>query len=194
MDAVARPLVVIGGPNGAGKSTCAAYLVPPGMPFVNADEIARDLPATPCRNVEIEAGRLMLQRLDDLERARTSFATETTLASRSLAPRIARLREAGWEFHLVYVTVPSPDLSVMRVAARVRAGGHHVPEETIRRRFQAGRRNFNELYRPLADFWEVYENSQASLPRLVAWGERGGLPYILDADIWRRVRGGGADG
>ena len=140
--AVTAPQIIVnGGPNGAGKSTVAARLIPPTMEFVNADEIAKTLAETVADAVNVQAGRLMLQRLDKLEAHRASFAIETTLASRSLAPRIQRLR-ARVCVHLVYSWVPDAYFSIARVAERVRRGGHHIPEDVICRRYKSGLQNF----------------------------------------------------
>ncbi len=181
-------VVVIAGPNGAGKSTLARRLLPPGMAFVNADEIARDLPAEVSGNRDMEAGRLLLRRLDELSEAKQSFAVETTLASRSLAPRIARLRaERGYTFDLFFIWSPSPDFSILRVASRVRAGGHHVPEEVIRRRYIAGLRNFFDLYRPLADRWRVYRNVRVGERALVASGSATGKINVYERALWSAI-------
>src|SRR4051794_34042485 len=150
-------VVVIAGPNGAGKSTCATTLVPEGAVFLNADEIARDLPGYPSRSADFQAGRRLLARMDELAENRADFALETTLANRSFGPRLARLREAGYRVRLLFVWLPSADLAVRRVAARVRRGGHDIPELTIRRRYAAGLSNLFELYRPIADSWQVYD-------------------------------------
>src|SRR5438128_1653968 len=98
-------VIVLAGPNGAGKSTAAAHLLPQGIVFVNADEVAKTLPGYPSTAVDIQAGRLVLEQLDALERERTSFAVETTLSSRSLAPRLARLRRLGYKFRLLFLFV-----------------------------------------------------------------------------------------
>lgn len=99
---------------------------------------------------------------------RRSFALETTLASRSLAPKIARLKEQGYRFLLLFIFVPDVALSVERVASRVRLGGHDIPEPTIRRRYAAGIRNFFGLYAPMADRWRVYDNTSLFYPRVIA--------------------------
>lgn len=158
--------VMIGGPNGAGKSTCAPALLPDGVPYVNADEIAKGLDDCDGRNVR--AGRLLFAEWDRLARERADFAVEMTMASRSLAARIRHLREIGYRFDLIYLTLPSVDLAIARVAARVRAGGHDIPESTIRRRYALGPRHFQELYRPLADAWYVYQNVEPGRPKAVA--------------------------
>ena len=160
MPGAAPSVIVLAGPNGAGKSTAAAHLLPQGITFVNADEVAKTLPGYPSIAVDMQAGRLVLEQMDELERERTSFAVETTLSSRSLAPRIARMRRSGYKFRLLFLFVPNADFSVQRVASRVRQGGHAIPEETIRRRHAAGINNFFSLYQPLADRWAVYDTTK----------------------------------
>ena len=98
-------ILVISGPNGAGKSTCISRYLPAGMAFLNADDIAKELPDYPSASADIQADRIVLSRMDDFEERRESFAVETTLATRSLAVRIARLRQSGFRFHLVYEAI-----------------------------------------------------------------------------------------
>lgn len=164
--------VVIAGPNGSGKSTCAELLLPPGMSFINADMIAQELSGARSTTADLQAGRILVGRLDDLEANRADFAIETTLATKKLGPRLARLMESGYETHLIFLWMPSDEMAVHRVAARVRAGGHDVPEETIRRRYRAGISLFFSLYQELADTWKVYDNSSIADPKLIAWGRR----------------------
>ena len=184
-----RPsVVVLAGPNGAGKSTMAAELrveVLGAAEFVDADVIARNLPRS--RSVAITAGRAMLRRLDELGAGRRDFGFETTLASRSLVPRIRRLARAGYECHLVFLWLPNADLAVARVADRVRLGGHAVPEQTIRRRYRSGLRNFFALYRPLTTTWRMYDNSTYEL-RLIASGAGRETRAVNDATLWERIR------
>lgn len=190
-----RPLVVVlGGPNGAGKSTAASALLPDDISFLNADEIAKTLPGYPSRSADLLAGRILLESLDNLERRRESFAVETTLASRSLAPRIARLRRAGYVFELIFVWTPSADFSIRRVAERVRLGGHAVPEETIRRRYEAGLKNFFSLYLPLSDIWSIYDNTNTQSPRKIALGTSGKLIKVVDGELWGVMCGRVTDG
>jgi predicted ABC-type ATPase len=101
---------------------------------VNADVIARGLSGFSAEAVALDAGRMMLERLHELAAGQQSFAFETTLASRSFAPWIAKLKQSGYEFHLAYFWLPTADMAVARVTERVRAGGHAVPEGDIRRR------------------------------------------------------------
>jgi predicted ABC-type ATPase len=186
---VSPPLIIIlAGPNGAGKSTAAAHLLPPEMAFLNADEIAKGLPAYPSQAADFEASRILLTRLKDLSEANADFAVETTLASRSLAPRIEQLRKASYIFRLVFLYLPSPELSIARVSGRVRLGGHHIPEATIRRRYVAGIRNFFELYQPLADLWGVYDSRKSTPPRLIASGVSTEIRKMVDPVSWASMR------
>ena len=183
-----RPhVLILAGPNGAGKSTAAASMLwsPLGISeFVNADVIAQGLSGFNAEGVAMQAGRVMLTRLKQLAAARASFAFETTLASRNFAPWVGALRRGGYAFDLYFFWLPSPDLAVQRVAARVRAGGHGVPEETIRRRYDRGLRNFFRVYLPLASTWYFYDSSADSGPRPVAFGEGGAAPTVVDAAVW----------
>jgi predicted ABC-type ATPase len=154
--------------------------------FVNADTIAQGLSAFNPQGAAIAAGRIMLARLKELAAARESFAFETTLASRTFAPWIAGLIAAGYAFHLVFLWLPSPDLAVERVAERVRAGGHHVPEEVIRRRYTKGIKNFFSLYQPLATTWRVY-NTESVPPPLIATGS-GIVEKINDPVNWNAIK------
>ena len=136
----------------------------------------------------LEDPRAMLTRLEDLARRRRSFAFETTLASRSFAPWLARRRRDGYRIALVFLWLPNAELAIARVAQRVAAGGHAVPESTIRRRFDRGLRNFFELYLPLADTWFLYDNSDLAAPRGIARGQRTDEIEALDEEAWRSLQ------
>jgi predicted ABC-type ATPase len=153
--------------------------------FVNADTLAQGLSAFRPDDVALEAGRIVLRRLDGLESQRKSFAFEATLASHALARRLARLRENGYRVNIVYLWLPTADLAIARVQERIRAGGHEVPPDTVRRRFHRGRHNFFTLYRELADFWRVYDASSIRGPQLVASGGRGRTTRIRDRQTWQ---------
>lgn len=180
-------VVVLAGPNGAGKSTLAPDLLQGVLQvteFVDADVIARGLSAFDPQGAAITSGRVMLKRMQELTRQRISFAFETTLASRSFVPWLRSLTRLGYQFHLVFLWLPSADFAVARVADRVRLGGHEVPEGTIRRRYAAGIRNFFGLYRPLAMSWRVYDSSTGPTPRLVAYGRGRKVSGIRDRRVW----------
>lgn len=144
-------VVLIAGPNGAGKTTFARQFVPllhPGVPFLNADEIQRESRQFATSTA---AAREFLTRLDAAERAAGSFAVESTLASRSYLPRLRRWSQLGFTTVVHFIELPSADFAVARVRARVAAGGHHIPEEDVRRRFDRGRRLFLEVYKEAFD-------------------------------------------
>ena len=187
-----RPqVIVISGPNGAGKTTAAQTLLRGSLRvphFVNADWIARGLSAFEPDSVALEAGRLMLNRLKQLGESRASFAFETTLASRSFAPWICDLRHSGYRFALLYLWLRDPAQSVMRVAQRVSQGGHDVPEETVRRRYSRGLRNFFDLYQPLTTRWGFYDNSLIKGPRLIARGRGTTEKAVYDVDEWASIK------
>ncbi|WP_395138936.1 zeta toxin family protein [Armatimonas sp.] len=163
-------LIILAGPNGSGKSTIARTFLPDAMPYLNADEIAKELRQSDFRGVEVRAGRLLLERLDALASEEQDFALETTLSGRALAVRVSDLRERGYQIHLYFLYLPSPDMAVARVRQRVRTGGHSIPEPTIRRRWESGLRCFYDLYQPLADEWLVLDNSTLEEPDVIAYG------------------------
>jgi predicted ABC-type ATPase len=184
-------VVVIAGPNGAGKSTTAPKLLREGLSvqeFVNADAIALGLSGFAPESVAFAAGRLMLRRLQELAKDSRDFAFETTLASRTFAPWLKKLQANGYEFHLIYLWLPQAELAVQRVAERVRLGGHSVPEETIRRRYDKSLRNFFNLYRPLADSWLMLDNSTIAVPRQIAWRNVGGPLQIVRTGPFEDLR------
>lgn len=183
-------VVVIAGPNGAGKSTAAARVLHDALEvqeFVNADVIARGLSAFKPETVALSAGRIMLQRLRELGSERASFAFETTLASRSFAPWLRSLVASGYSFHLVFVWLPNADFAIARVEDRVRSGGHNVPEETIRRRYSAGLRNFFGLYQPLATSWQMVNNSDAATPWIISEGSGRTTQSVFDIPLWKQI-------
>ena len=143
-------LYIIAGCNGAGKTT-ASYTVLPEMlgckEFVNADEIAKGLSPFNPESVAIEAGRLMLQRMDDLLSEGSDFAFETTLSTRSYVKFIERAQAKGYFVTLLYFWLPTPEQAIERVATRVREGGHNIPSDVIRRQWD---KEFDRsLYSPL---------------------------------------------
>jgi predicted ABC-type ATPase len=186
-----RPhLIVLAGPNGAGKTTVSAELLRGALgvhEFVNADTIARGLSEFKPEGVAIEAGRVLLRRLHHLTAQRLDVAFETTLASRSFAPWIRGLKASGYDFHLFFISLPTPEIAIERVRSRAQRGGHSVPDDTIRRRFAAGLRNFFELYRPLAATWRFYDNEHSPGLRLIARGGAGKTEIVADLEMWGRI-------
>jgi predicted ABC-type ATPase len=169
-----RKVIIIAGPNGAGKTTFAREFLPHEADcpvFVNADLIAAGLAPFAPETAAVRAGRLMLQELDRHFAARESFAFETTLSGRSYVQHIRAWQAAGYRVKLIFLQLDSAEEAIARVAQRVRQGGHDIPEATIRRRFAAGRQNFERLYAPLVDAWVLYDNAGAT-PVLLDWSEK----------------------
>jgi predicted ABC-type ATPase len=179
--------VILAGPNGSGKSTCAVALLSQFMRFINADMIAQEMSGIASTGADIGAGRVLLDRVDSLTEARFDFAIETTLATRTLSERVLQWRRIGYQVHLIFMYLPSADLSVYRVAARVRDGGHDVPEQTIRRRYRVGLKHFFQVYSPIVDTWRMYDNSSGDQPELVASGSNGSVARILKPDLWKNL-------
>jgi predicted ABC-type ATPase len=167
-----RKILIIAGPNGAGKTTFAREFLPneANCPvFVNADLIAAGLSPFQPQAVAIRAGRIMLEQIYEHVKKRENFAFETTLSGRTYARMISEWRAAGYRIKLIFLRLPIQDMAVARVRLRVREGGHNVPEDIVRRRFQAGWRNFETIYRDIVDEWVVYDNS-GDEPVLIAEG------------------------
>lgn len=186
-------LIIIAGPNGAGKSTTAPALLQGTLgvtEFVNADVIAQGLSAFNPERAAFHAGRVMLERMQQLAKERENFAFETTLASRTFAHWIEALKQTGYAFHLLFLWLPSPEFAVARVAERVRMGGHNVPEETIQKRYYSRLMNFFKLYRPLADSWSFYDNSQGGVPVLLASEHKHAGISVGNALIWHQIMEG----
>ena len=157
-----KKIVIIAGPNGTGKTTFAREFLPreAGCPdFINVDLIAAGLSPFAPEQAALRAGRLMIQEIRRRVRQGESFAFETTLSGRHYARLIPRWRAAGYHVKLVFLALPTADLAVARVKARVSQGGHDVPEAVICRRFDNGFRNFQDVYRALVSHWVLFDNS-----------------------------------
>ena len=169
-----KKILIIAGPNGAGKTTLARefLLNEANCPtFINADLIASGLSPFQPEAAAIRAGRLMLDMMDDYVDRGDSFAFETTLSGRGYARLIPRWQEQGYRVKLFFLRLSTPETAIGRVRNRVAEGGHHVPDETVRRRFHAGLRNFESIYRDLVDEWALYDNS-GSAPVLLEGGTK----------------------
>ena len=165
-----KRIIIIAGPNWAGKTASSREILTGdqiGFPFVNADIIATALnPADP--NAEaFQASRLLLRRIEELVTGGESFAFEITLSGRSFARAIPQWRGMGYRVELYFLGLHSSETAIDRVARRVRQGGHHVPDDVIRRRFYGRLRNFHEVYKPLVNHWSIIDNT-------------GEVPILLD--------------
>ena len=163
-------LYIIAGPNGAGKTTASYTLLPEMLGcvnFVNADEIARGLSPFAPDIVDVQAARIMLERVDELLAQKADFGLETTLATRSYVKLIKRAHDLGYKVHLLFFYLETPEQAIQRVAQRVSNGGHGIPEDVIRRRFKRGIDNLINLYLPIYDSALIFNNIKTPA-RLIA--------------------------
>ena len=155
-------LYIIAGPNGAGKTTASMNILPDLLDckeFVNADEIAKGLSPFKPEEVAVQAGKLMLERINSLLSLRVSFAIETTLATRSYKKLVEEAQSLGYSVQLMFFWLESPEIACQRVAKRVSEGGHDIPVETIYRRYRLGLDNLFNIFIPIVDYWFLYDNN-----------------------------------
>ena len=182
-------IYIIGGPNGVGKTTFANEFLPHYVrcnEFLNADLIAAGLSPYLPESQNVRASQLMLERMQDLVGKRKTFAFETTLAARSYRQRVLEWKEMGYRVHLFFLWLPKPDMAVLRVANRVKQGGHNIPEHTIRKRYTRGIHNFQSLYRPIVDCWSCLDGSKLP-PKLLAQS-LGDTLEVFDAQRWKQFQ------
>lgn len=182
-------LYIVSGCNGAGKTT-ASYTVLPEMlnckEFVNADEIAKGLSPFQPEKVAIEAGRIMLRRINDLLEQVNDFAFETTLATKSYTRLIEKAQHKGYTVTLLFFWLNSPELAIERVKDRVNSGGHNIPEDIIYRRYKAGVRNLSKLYIPICDYWLLIDNSETPF-KIIAEGNKKDEITVSDSKTYSKI-------
>lgn len=169
-----KKIVIIAGPNGAGKTTFATEFLPreAACPnFINVDLIAAGLNPFEPEKASIRAGKIMVELIRENTRNENDFSFETTLSGKGYARMIPRWQSMGYGIKLFFLKLADPELAIARVQQRVREGGHNVPEEVIRRRFERGLFNFKVLYKRLVDEWAIYDNS-GKIPMLLNEGSR----------------------
>lgn len=182
-------MYIISGPNGSGKTTASYSILPELLDcseFVNSDEFAKHLSPFAPEGAYITASRLMLKKVDYLFERREDFCIETTLATRALIKLTRKAQQLGYYVTVLYLWLNSPDLAVERVAARVRSGGHDIPEETIRRRYRMGIHYLFHNYMQTCDKWILADNSAPPFS-IIAEGTRKGLA-IRDMEKYKTVR------
>src|SRR5687767_2136302 len=177
-------LYIIAGCNGAGKTTASFTILPEILKvkeFVNADSIAAGLSPFNVESVAFEAGRIMLQRIQQLMEEKEDFAFETTLSTRSYVSLIKKARTNRYKITLLYFWLISPDFAKQRVAKRVRQGGHNIPDEIVERRYYRGISNLLNLYVPVVDNWIVIDNMNAE-PNIIARGSTKDDKMVLNSE------------
>jgi predicted ABC-type ATPase len=164
-----KELYIIGGCNGAGKTTASFNILPDILQckeYVNADEIARGISPFQPEKVSLEAGRIMLQRIQELLHSGEDFAFETTLATKSFSNLILQAKEKGYSINLIYFWLETVELAEKRVQTRVEEGGHNISKDIIKRRYYGGLRNLFNLYLDICDLVMIYDNSK-NFPDLI---------------------------
>ncbi len=183
-------LFIIAGCNGAGKTTASFTVLPELLnvkEFVNADEIAKGLSPFQPEKVSIEAGKIMLRRIDELISQNQDFAFETTLASRSFVSLCNSVKKKKYQICLTFLWLDSKELAIERVKQRVSEGGHNIPTETIIRRYSAGLKNFFTLYKNNVDFWLFIDNSKTD-QELIAEGKQNVEAIIYNKTKWNIIQ------
>jgi predicted ABC-type ATPase len=184
-----KTLYIIAGPNGAGKTT-ASYTILPEIfnvqEFVNADEIAKGLSPFNPDSAGLKAGRIMLNRINELLDKKQSFAFETTLSTKSYTGFVKKAQSQGYEVVLLFLALDSFELAQKRVEVRVQEGGHSIPKDVIKRRYTKGLSNLFNLYIPIVDKWILLNNSEASF-HVIAEGTHKDL-IVKNKETWNLLK------
>lgn len=183
-------MFIISGCNGAGKTTASYSLLPEMLEcseFVNSDEFAKGLSPFNPEKAAIKASRFVIMKIRHLISRQMDFAVETTLATRTLLKTVKMAQSNGYTVTLLYFWLNTPELAIQRVKARVEAGGHNIPEETIRRRYRVGIQYFFNDYSPVCERWILADNSQIPF-RVVAEGSKLDTVSIRDEETYYKIR------
>ncbi len=182
-------IYIIAGPNGAGKTTASKTLLPEIFNchlFLNADEIAARLNPESVEKVALQAGRLLLEKIEINLSLKQIFSLETTLATKSYLSLVRKAQLINYEVVLLFFYLPSAEMAKKRVALRVSKGGHNIPHDVIERRFSLGLQNLKKFIE-VVDRWYIYDNAKAPA-EIVARGEYGKQTKIINFEIWERLR------
>lgn len=183
-----RNAYIIAGPNGSGKTTFAKKFLPEYAKcpnFVNADLIANGLSPFSPRSAAIKAGKLVLGQIQEFAEMGVHFAFESTLAGKLYVNLFKKLKAKGYRLNLFFLWVPNAELAIARIKDRVAEGGHHVPTEDVRRRFDRSIYNFFKLYSPLLDKWMLFNNSSIK-PALIAKKDNDSIE-IFDRELFEKI-------
>ena len=187
---MSKQLYIIAGCNGAGKTTASFTILPEVLnckEFINADEIAKGLSPFQPESVAMQAGRIMLARMDELLQKGETFAFETTLATKSYKQKIEWAQANGYEVTLLFFWLDSPNMAKKRVAQRVAEGGHSIPSETIERRYHNGIANLFAIYMDMVDICYIFDNSEGERTP-IAKKYKGGKEIIYNTDLYNQMK------
>ena len=187
---MSKQLYIIAGCNGAGKTTASFTILPEVLnckEFINADEIAKGLSPFQPENVAMQAGRIMLARMDELLQKGETFAFETTLATKSYKQKIEWAQANGYEVTLLFFWLRNVTMAKERVAQRVAEGGHSIPSETIERRYHNGIANLFAIYIDMVDICYIFDNSEGERTP-IAKKYKGGKEIIYNTDLYNQMK------
>ena len=183
-------LYIIAGCNGAGKTTASFTILPEVLgckEFINADEIAKGLSPFQPESVAMQAGRIMLARMDELLQKGETFAFETTLATKSYKQKIEWAQANGYEVTLLFFWLDSPNMAKKRVAQRVAEGGHSISSQTIERRYHNGIANLFAIYMDMVDICYIFDNSEGERTP-IAKKYKGEKEIIYNTDLYNQMK------
>ena len=187
---MSKQLYIIAGCNGAGKTTACFTILPEVLDckeFINADEIAKGLSPFQPESIAMQAGRIMLARMDELLQKGETFAFETTLATKSYKQKIEWAQANGYKVTLLFFWLDSPNIAKKRVAQRVAEGGHNIPLETIERRYYNGIANLFTIYIDMVDICYIFDNSEGERTP-IAKKYKGEKEIIYNTDLYNQMK------
>jgi predicted ABC-type ATPase len=187
---MSKKLYIIAGCNGAGKTTASFTILPEILlckEFINADEIAKGLSPFQPEKVSINAGRIMIHRINELIENGETFAFKTTLSTRSYHEKVKYAQSKGYKVTLFFFWLNTVELAIDRVKTRVSEGGHNIDREVIIRRYSKGIQNLFSIYIPLVDEFLVIDNSEAKY-ELIAEKNKESSLAILNLGKWNKLK------
>ena len=187
-DELTKEIVIVAGGNGVGKTTFARqFLLEYPYEFLNADEIAKELSPHEPTEKKISAGKIFFQNLHDLIEQEKSIVIESTLSGHYLLKFFELWQQKNYQTQIIFIFVDTPEILIERIQNRVMKGGHFVPDEDVRRRFERGKKNFWLFYKNLADSWSLFYNMNDSFLQF-ATGEKDKI-VVVDEDLFERFLG-----
>lgn len=173
------------GVNGAGKSTLYGINHHKDFVRVNTDEVVVQMGLDwRSADAQMKAAKVSIQTVQKCIQMGKSFNQETTLAGQTIKKQIKKIKEQGYQIHLYYVGIATPEIAIERVKHRVMRGGHGIPEEDIRRRYEVSLNNLKEVF-PLCDRVRIYDNTENFQVVLFKENDRIGLPLHEQEIKWK---------